>query len=234
MALPPMNVSEEVFVREVDEELQRDQMLSLWQRFGKPALGLIILVLLAWAGWLYWQHRQAKLDGVQGEAFNGIIEDVTANRQQGAEVRLAAIIASDGKGYHAPARMIRANLALQNDQKAKALADYRAVVHDEDAAPPWRDLALIRQTAAEFDTLKPNEVVNRLKPLAVKGNPWFGSAGEMTAMAWIKMGKRDLAARMFSQMSSDETVPESIRSRSRDMATMLGEAVAPATVREGQ
>ncbi len=229
-----MNMSEDVFVREVDEELQRDQMLTLWQRFGKPVVALIVAALLAWAGWIYWQHLQAAKDAAQGEAVSAVVEDLAANRTQGVDARLAAVIASEGEGYHAPARLIRANLAIQNDQKAKALADFRAVVHDETSAQSWRDLALIRQTAMEFDTLKPAEIVTRLKPLAIKGNPWFGSAGEMTAIAWIRMGKRDLAGRMFNQMASDETVPESIRSRSRDMATMLGETATATPVREGQ
>ena len=44
------------------------------------------------------------------------------------------------------------------------------------------DAALVRMTAIELDTLPPQAVVDRLKGLAVAGNPWFGSAGELTAI----------------------------------------------------
>ncbi len=91
-----------------------------------------------------------------------------------------------------------------------------------DLPGPLRDLALIRQTSLEFDSLKPQQVVDRLKPLAVEGAPWFGSAGELVAVAYMKMGKNDLAGPMFAAMAKDENVPQSIRSRARQMAGLLG------------
>src|SRR3546814_16694210 len=77
------------------------------------------------------------------------------------------------------ALLIKAALALEGGDNKAAIAQYKAIAADTRLAPPFRDLALIRQTALEFDTLKPQEVVDRLKPLATEGNPWFGSAGEM-------------------------------------------------------
>src|SRR3546814_21032509 len=93
---------------------------------------------------------------------------------------------------------------------------------DTRLAPPFRDLALIRQTALEFDTLKPQEVVDRLKPLATEGNPWFGSAGEMVAIAYMKMRKPELSGPLFAAMSKDRSVPETIRTRAVQMAGLLG------------
>jgi hypothetical protein len=86
----------------------------------------------------------------------------------------------------------------------------------------YRDIALIRQTALEFDALKPDDVISRLQPLAKPGNPWFGTAGEMTAMALIKQGKKDQAGRLFAAIANDKTVPDSIRSRSVQIAGSLG------------
>jgi hypothetical protein len=87
---------------------------------------------------------------------------------------------------------------------------------------PYRDLALIRQTALEFEALKPQQVVDRLKPLAIEGAPWFGSAGELVAIAYMKMGKNDLAGPIFAAMAKDANVPQSIRSRARQMAGLMG------------
>jgi hypothetical protein len=74
----------------------------------------------------------------------------------------------------------------------------------------------------EFDTLPPQTVINRLKPLAKPGHPWFGSAGEMTAIAYTNMGREDLAGPIFAQIAKDETVPETLRSRAVQMAGSLG------------
>src|SRR3546814_15311975 len=73
-----------------------------------------------------------------------------------------------------------------------------------------------------FDTLKPQEVVDRLKPLATEGNPWFGSAGEMVAIAYMKMRKPALSGPLFAAMSKDRSVPDTIRTRAVQMAGLLG------------
>jgi hypothetical protein len=65
-------------------------------------------------------------------------------------------------------------------------------------------------------------VIARLKPLAKPGNPWFGSAGELVAMAYLKEGKKDLAGPLFAAIAKDEDAPKSMRSRARQMAGVLG------------
>ena len=65
-------------------------------------------------------------------------------------------------------------------------------------------------------------MVDRLKPLATPGNPWFGSAGELVAMAYLKQGKKDLAGPLFAAIAKDEDVPQSLRSRTRQLAGLLG------------
>jgi hypothetical protein len=97
---------------------------------------------------------------------------------------------------------------------------------------PLRDYAVVRETAIRFDALPPQQVVDRLKPMAVPGNPWFGSAGEMTGLALLKLGKPDLAGAMFAAVAKDQDAPDSLRDRMRQMANQLGadagEAPAPA------
>src|SRR3546814_8450557 len=66
------------------------------------------------------------------------------------------------------------------------------------------------------------EVVDRLKPLATEGNPWFGSAGEMVAIAYMKMRKPELSGSLFAAMSKDRSVPETIRTRAVQLAGLLG------------
>ena len=55
-----------------------------------------------------------------------------------------------------------------------------------------RDLALIRQTAFEYDTLKPQTVIARMKPLVdAKDSSWFASAAELSAIAHYQLGQFD-------------------------------------------
>ena len=61
-----------------------------------------------------------------------------------------------------------------------------------------------------------------MKPLAAPGEPWFGSAGEMTALALIKQGKKAEAGKLFAAIGRDQGVPEVIRGRAIQMASSLG------------
>ena len=90
------------------------------------------------------------------------------------------------------------------------------------APQAYRDLATLREVAASFDSMDKAEVVKRLKPLAVPGNPWFGSAGELLAMAYLEQNRRDLAGPLLAQIAKDEDAPRSVRSRARQLAGTLG------------
>ena len=70
--------------------------------------------------------------------------------------------------------------------------------------------------------MKPEDVIARLKPLAEPGDPWFGSAGELVGAAYLKQGKADLAGPLFASIAKDKDVPETLRSRARQMAGLLG------------
>lgn len=85
-----------------------------------------------------------------------------------------------------------------------------------------RDVALVRQTAIEYDTLAPAAVIARLKDLAVAGRPWFGSAGEMVAIAYLRTGKPQDAGRILAAIAKDETMPASLRGRAVRVAGALG------------
>lgn len=216
---PPTN---EAFLREVDEELRRDQLQRFGTRWGIPLIVAIVLALAAFGGWLWWDHEQNQRAQAQGEELSQVLHDLEEGKSQGAEQRLLPIAESGNAGYRATAQLTIASLKLQAGDTKAAAAAYKQVADDTKTAKPFRDLALVRQTAAEYDSLKPEQVIERLKPLAVKGNPWFGSAGEMVAVAYLRQNKSDLAGKLFGEIAQDKSVPESIRSRAVQMAGVLG------------
>ena len=90
-----------------------------------------------------------------------------------------------GDVVRASALFTRAAVAIeQNDRKL----GHRQISRDRERRGPCRSPIATSPSSArrtlEFDTLKPEEVIARLQPLAKPGQPWFGSAGELTAMAY--------------------------------------------------
>ena len=220
MAVP--TDSDDTFLREVDENLRRDQLRDWGRKYGGWLVAALVLFLAAVGGWLYWQERQRTAAAEDSEVLSQIYTDIGTGKMATVPKRLDAL-ADDGKGaVRATALFTAAAVALEQNDRATATAKYNAIAKDDDLAAPYRDLALIRATSLEFDTIKPEQVIARMEPLAKPGNPWFGTAGELTAMALIKQGKKSEAGRLFATIAADRQAPPSIRTRAVQIAGSLG------------
>ncbi len=214
--------SDEAFLREVDDAVRASDLTNFWTRYGRWLLGAIAAGLLAFGGYIIWSNHVQDAADKQSEAFVDAIDKLQAGDNKGATAQLAKLSKADQPGYRAMAQLVQANLEAEKGNVKQAVSAYGKIAADETLPQAFRDLALIRQTGAEFDTLPPQKVIDRLKPLAVSGNPWFGSAGEMTAIAYMKLGKDNLAGPIFAQIAKQENLPQSLRARATQMAGALG------------
>ena len=214
--------SSESFAREVDENLRRDQARDFARDYGGWLIGGMILLLALIGGYLYWQDRQQKAAALDSETLSKIISDIGERNLGTVPARLDILADTGSDGVRAAATLTRAALAVEQNDRKLAAAKYRQIAADTGFAQPYRDLATIRGVAVDFDSITPEEVIARLQPLAKPGNPWFGSAGEMTAMAMIKLNRKPEAGRLFAAIAADKAVPESLRSRAVQIAGTLG------------
>lgn len=213
---------QEVFLREVDEAVRQDHLKSFASRYG-VWIGLAVIIGLgSLGGWIIYQNKQGEDAGLRSEQYVAAIDKISKKDLDGADKALGALVGSKQDGYNAAAQLMQANIALEKNDPKKAISGYAKIAADEKLPQPFRDLALIRQTAAEFDSLQPQQVIDRLKKLAVPGNAWFGSAGEMVAISYLNMKKDDLAGPLLAQLAKDEGVPATIRSRALQMAGVQG------------
>ena len=220
MAQPP-DITE-TFVREVDENLRRDRAQDFAKKYGGWVAVAVVLFLAASGGFIYWQQYQETRSEHQVEQLAQIFKNVSAGDTRTAPRQLDDLSESGSKSVRATALFTRAAIAIQQNDLKLATAKYREIANDSGLPQPYRDAALIRQTALEFDSLSPQDVIARLQPLTKPGEPWFGSAGEMTAMALIKQGKKQDAAQLFVAIAKDANVPDAIRSRAVQIAGSLG------------
>ena len=220
MAQPP-EISD-TFVREVDENLRRDRARDFAKKYGKWLIAGIILFLVASGAYIYWQQYKQKRAEEQVEQLAQIYRNIGSGNVRAAPQQLDQLSNSGSKAVRASALFTRAALALQQNDVKIATDKYRAIAADGSLPAPYRDAALIRQTALEFDRLQPQDVITRLDKLAKPESAWFGTAGEMTAMALIKQGKKPEAGRLFAAIAKDKNLPDSIRARSVQIAGSLG------------
>jgi len=221
LALPPEETGES-FVREVDENLRRDQMAEMAKQHGKWIIAAVIVFLVAIGGYLFWQNRQQAQAAADSEAMTAALDKVAAADVKGGQAAVQPLTDSSNDITRATAQLTNAALALRQNDRATAAAIYKRVAADDGLPGAYRDLATVRAVSVEYDTLKPDEVISRLSSLSQPGNPFFGTAGELTAMAMLAKGNRAGAGQLFAKIAADKQVPETIRSRAVQVAGSLG------------
>lgn len=224
----------ETFLREVDEELRKERMDRLFKRWGWAIIAAILLFLGALGGWIWWQDRQRQQAASQGEALLETLDALERGDRDAAAPKVDELAGSRVEGYRAAALFARATAQAEGGEVAEAAATLAGIAADEGLHETYRQAALVRQTALEFDRLEPQAVIQRLGPLAQPGSAWFGTAGEMVGIAHMRMGRADLAGPLFGRIGRDETVPPSIRTRAIQMAGSLGVNAMPETLASGE
>jgi hypothetical protein len=207
------------FMREVDDAVRDDALRNFGSRFGRIIAVVIVAGLLALGGWLFWQSRADAASGARGREFGAVIDQIEQSRPKAAGVAAARFARSDDATYRALALMVQGNAATD---ARTAAARFGAVANDTAVAQGLRDVALLRQTLVEFDTLTPAAVVARLRGLVAGNGPAFGSAAELTAIAEMKRGNNAAAGQLFRRIAQAEGVADSLKSRAVQMAGMLG------------
>jgi hypothetical protein len=212
----------EAFVREVDENLRRDQMAAKAKAYGTWIVAAVVLFLAAVGGYLYWQNSQQKQAEADSEAVSAALDKAAGGNSKRAQAELVPLGDSSNDVTRASALLGQAALALRKNDRKTAIDLYTKVEGDSGLPQPYRDLATVRRTMTEFDNLKPDEIITRLAPLTEPGKPFFGSAGEMTGMAMLAKGDKAGAGQLFAKIAADKQVPQSIRARAAQLAGSLG------------
>ncbi|MBN8845227.1 MAG: tetratricopeptide repeat protein [Sphingomonadales bacterium] len=228
MALSPNNNA--ALMQEVDEAVRKDRLDSIAKNYGRLIVGGVIAALIAFGGYLYWGHRQEVARGEKGEELIAAMEKLQANQPTAATAALKKLEGEGNPAYRAAALIQQSNMKAQGGDLKGAAALLAQVAGDTKLDKSLRDMALIRQTALEFDTLKPDAVIARMKPIVDAKDPqssWFASAAELTATAYYQSGQFDKAGALYGRIAKLPKLTPSLQSRTRQMAGMLGVDAIP-------
>ncbi|MBI1403678.1 MAG: tetratricopeptide repeat protein [Porphyrobacter sp.] len=221
-ATPAAPAEDEILIREIDEAVRQDDALRFLRNHGGKVLAAFIVLIAGLGGWMLWHNHQESGLEKQSETLVTALDQAAQSDLKSASATVAPLTDDASPGARTAARMLQAAAALEQGESDKASGLYREVAEDAEAPPALRDLARIRDVAVRYDTMKPADVIARLGPLAKPDSPWFGSAGELVAMAHLEAGDKPAAGKLFAAIAKDEDQPEALRSRARQMAGLLG------------
>jgi hypothetical protein len=209
------------FIEEVDEEVRRDRMETLWKRFSPFAIGAVVLLLLAVGGHQAWKAWQADKAAAAGSAFSAALNQAQAGKAAEAATALADLAKTAPKGYAQLARFQQAAVLIEAKDIPGAIAVYDALAADAAIEPRLRDLARYLAAYHGFDSLQPDQLRQRLAGLA-SDSPWAVNAREMLALVELKAGDRDAARKQLTTLADDPLVPAGLRGRAAELLAALG------------
>lgn len=219
--------SSDQFIREVDEELRRDQLKALWDRFGWLVIAVCILVVLVTAGyrgWYWWQERRA---AEAGDRYMAALDAAAAGKAEDADKGLAEVAALGG-GYGVLARLAAAGEKAETGDRDAAIDAFDAVAGDVAAPPALRDLARLRAALVALDAGDLDGAAGRAAELDKSGNPWRHAAREVLGTVAYRKGELGRARDLFGAVQADAEAPQEAQGRAALMVSLIDGQLAPA------
>jgi hypothetical protein len=206
---------------EVDEEVRRERLRKLWERYNWLILAVAVLVVAGVAGWRgyeYYQSKQAAESGAQFEAAMSLAE---AGKLDEAIAAFDKIAQTGTSGYRVLARLRAASVTAPRD-KAAAVKGFDAVAADSSIDSKLRDLAAIRAGFLLVDSAPLPEMQQRLEPLTGAQGTFRHTARELLALSAFR--EKDAAAikRWADMITGDLESPAAMRGRVEALLALAG------------
>lgn len=211
----------DVFLREVDEEVRREQLYKLWQRYGLLIVAIAIAIVGGVGGVKWWQHRQASITEAAGDRYEAAARAASTGNPEDVVKAFSGIVGDAPKGYAILARLRIAGTLAASGKSTEALTHYDALANDTSADQVLRDYAALQAAMLRVDSADWDEMEKRLAPLLAATSPWRHMAREVRAFAAVKAGKTEEARKQLEALLGERTLPPSMTDRVQLLLTVL-------------
>lgn len=179
--------------REVDDDLRREQLKRLWQRYGKFVIAAAVLVVVAVAVSVILTSISEGRAAADADRFYAASALEEAGDFEGAREAFIALREDGTGGYPLLAEFHLATIEAATGNDAAAVAAFDAIANDPSVDRGFRDVAAIRAAMVLLDTASYNELSARLAPFNVDGNPFRFLAIELLAISAISESRYEEA-----------------------------------------
>lgn len=206
--------------REVDEEVRREQLKRLWERYGYLIVAVCILIVAGVGGWRGYEYWQGKKAGQTATAYEQAVTLAQAGKYQEADAAFAKIAATGTAGYRVLARLRDAAELAQTDKKA-AVGAYDSLAADASVGRTIEDLAAVRAGLLLVDTDPYADMRKRLEPLTAADRTFRYTARELLALSAWKSGDMNAARKWTDMIMTDPQAPAGTRSRAQILSELI-------------
>jgi hypothetical protein len=205
---------------EVDEEVRRDQLKKLWDRYSLYIIAVMILIVAGVGGWRGYEYLEAQKAAEAGVAFDKAVELSEANKHTEAEAAFADIVAKAPSGYRVLARLrMAAEVASRDAQAAAKLFD--EIAADRSVGTAEQDLAKIRAAQLLLETASYADMKSRLEAAAAPDATFRHTARELLALSAWRANDATATRQWLDMIANDGGTPPSLRSRAEALQALL-------------
>ncbi len=205
---------------EVDEEVRREQLKKLWDKYSLYFIALMVLVVAAVGGWRGYQYLEAKKAAEAGAVFEKAVELSEQGKHAEAETAFADLAAKAPSGYRTLARLRAAAETSDRDPKAAAKM-YDDIAADRSIGSEWQDLAKIRAASLLVDSASYADMQQRLETSAEPKSTFRHSARELLALSAWRNNDTTAARKWLDAIAEDGETPPGLRSRAEALQALL-------------
>jgi hypothetical protein len=215
--------------QEVDEEVRRDKAAEFWKKYQNLILAGAALVVLASAGFRYWQYEQEKARQAAGDQFQQALAALEAGKLDEAKAGFDTIAAKGPSGYRALAQMAAAGVKAQSDPQG-AIGAFDAVAGDAAIDPLLRDGARLRAALLRVDMSGEEQKGEAaLTSLSTDNGPYRRVARLALGALALERKDYDDAAKQFDLVLGDpEVSPDERQAASRWLGLVASNRAAAA------
>jgi hypothetical protein len=209
----------EIF-NEIDDELRREQLKKIWDKYSIFIIGAAILIVLGVGGWRGYEYLQAQKAMKASAAFDAAIVLADQGKHDEAEAAFTRLAATAPWGYRTLARLRAAAEAGTKDPKTGAKM-YDDIASDSSVGQIERDLAQVRAAALLLDSASYDDMVKRLQPEAQAGKTYRHTARELLALSAWRANNVPETRKWLDQIAEDGETPASLRNRAEALQALL-------------
>ncbi|MGJ4938958.1 tetratricopeptide repeat protein [Bradyrhizobium sp. HKCCYLS1011] len=208
------------FFDEVDEEVRRDQLKRLWDRYSLFIIAVALLIIAAVGGWRAYQYVEGQKAAEAGSAFNKAVELSDQGKHAEAEKAFADLAARAPAGYRMLARFRQAAEVATRDKQA-AVKLYDELAADRSIGAGQQALARLRAAGLIVDTAGYQDIKQRLEAEAGPGAAFRHAARELLALSAWRANDAAAARQWLDMIALDGETPPGLRSRAEALQALL-------------
>jgi hypothetical protein len=205
---------------EVDEEVRREQLKKLWDKYSIYIIAAALLIVAAVGGWRGYQYLEAKKAAEAGAAFDTAVDLSEQNKHAEAEAAFGKLAATAPSGYRMLARLREAAEVATRDPQAGAKM-YDDIAADRSVRIAEQDLARIRAAGLLLETASYSSMLQRLETAAQPDATFRHTARELLALSAWRTNDTGAARHWLDMIANDGETPSALRSRAEALQALL-------------